>query len=87
MRARRTDQARQEPARGHVAVGDADVDERCAKDSLGRGVADVAAQRERQAESGGRPVDCRDHRLGQSAQREDQRRHVLLVGEPVARLV
>ena len=35
----------------------------------------------------GGPVDGRDHRLRQRAQREDQRGHVLLVGEPVARLV
>src|SRR5258707_8413652 len=33
------------------------------------------------------PVDRGDHRLGEGTQAEHQARHVLLVGEPVARLV
>src|SRR6201994_2188382 len=84
MRARGADQPRQEPADAHVAVRHADVDERGAEQGLARGVADVAAERECQAEAGRRAVDGRDHRLRQRAQLQDQPRHVLLVGEAVA---
>ena len=80
VRARGADQAGQQPARAHVAVRDADVDEGRAEHRLGLGVADVAAERQREAEAGGRAVDGRDHRLRQRAQLEDERRHVLLVG-------
>ena len=46
--------ARQEPARAHVAVGRADVEEGDAEDRRPRGEADVAAERQSEAEAGGR---------------------------------
>ena len=71
----------------HVAVRHADVDEGGAEHRAARRVADVAAEREREAEARGRPVDGGDHRLRRRAQPQDQPRHVLLVAEAVARRV
>ncbi len=62
----------------------ADVDEGGAEHGLGARVADVAAERERQAEAGGGAVDGCDHGLGQGAQPEHELGHVLLVVEAVA---
>ena len=85
--ARGADQPRQQPARAHVAVGDADVQEHRAEDGAVRGVADVAAEREREPEAGRRPVDGGDHGLRRLAQLQHEPRHVLLAAEPVARVV
>ena len=87
VRARGADQPRQEPARAHVAVGHADVQEDRAKDGLGRREPDVAAERERQPEARRRTVHRRDHRLRRLAQLQDQPRHVLLVPQAVAGVV
>ena len=61
--ARGADQARQQPADPHVAVRRADVQEHRAEDRLGRCVADVAPEGEREAEAGGRAIHCGDERL------------------------
>ena len=87
VRARGADQARQQPAGPHVAVGQADVQERRAEHRSRGGVADVATERQRQPEARSGAVDRRDHRLRQRAQPQHQRGHVLLVGQAVARFV
>ncbi|HWW89732.1 MAG TPA: hypothetical protein VNY35_03000 [Solirubrobacteraceae bacterium] len=87
VRARGADQPRQQPARAHVAVGHANVDEGHAEHRLPARVADVGREREREPEARRRPVDGGDHRLRQGAELKDQRGHVLLVCEPIARLV
>src|SRR3954470_22174067 len=87
VRARRSDQPGQQPADRHVAVRHADVHERHPEDRAARRVADVAPQRECQAEPGGRAVDRRDDRLRRLAQAHDQAGHVLLVGEAIPRRV
>ena len=65
----------------------ADVDEGRAEHRLVGRVADVAAEGEREPEPRRRSVDRGDHGLGEGAQPEHERRHVLLVGEAVARFV
>ena len=44
-------------------------------------------RRQREPEAGRRTVDRRDHRLRKRSEPEHEPRHVLLIGEPVARLV
>ena len=79
------DQPRQQPARGHVAIRQADVDERGAEHGAARRVADVARARERDPEARRTAVHRGDHRLRRRAHLEDQPRHVLLVAEVVPR--
>jgi hypothetical protein len=79
------DEPRKQPARAHVAVRDPDVDERRPQHRRPRGVPDVAAEREGEAEARGGPVDGGYDRLRRLAQRQDKPRHVLLVGEVIAR--
>ena len=81
------DQARQQPARRHVAVRQADVDEGRAEDRAACRVADVARTRERDPEPRRPAVHCGDHRLRRRAHLQDQPRHVLLVAEVVPRQV
>src|SRR4051812_6288999 len=87
VRARRPDQPRQQPADRHVAVRHADVHERHPEDRAARRVADVAAEREGEAEPRGGAVERGDDRLRRVAQAHDQARHVLLVGEAIPRRV
>ena len=78
LRAGRADEARQEPARADVACRQADADERRVELRRACGEADVGAEHEGEATTGGGAVDRGDHRLRQRAQVRDQRGDVLL---------